>query len=233
VINRPAWPSRAVLARFPSSVGYPTTFMQLLKVAPFIVGFIVLSWVLTIVVSKPDYGYESRFFFHIPDVTRDFEKSFSSLFTAPFLNRGPQQILYVTVILLSFGVLIESREGSRRTAFLFFVSAGTGALFAAIILHIIYPGMINHPALSEAWSGAWSGGRAGAFGLAGAFAARRQRAWYWMAFFILWESLVATFRLRNYTPAFHFGALFAGFLITRYLLRPRELESIERASSPA
>lgn len=184
------------------------------------------------ITTKPDFGHESRLVFHIPDLTRDIQTGLSSVFTAPLINRGPQQVIYVTLLLLIFGVLVESREGSLRAMFLFYTATAAGAFSAAIALHVVYPGFIDHPALAEAWSSAWSGGSAAAFGFAGAFAARRQHAWRWLALFILWETAVATLHLRNYTPAFHFSALATGFLIARYFLPERDAGAI-RASSPA
>ncbi len=234
MIKRPSWPPQAAAFGLRLRLEYPSSLGALVRAAPFVLLCVAVSWAFTFILAKPDYGYESRLVFHVPDITSDAWNAISSLFTAPLLNRGPQQVLYVTILLLMFGVMVESREGSRRTLLIFFSSAGSGALFAALLLHILYPGLSTHPALAEAWTGAWSGGSAGAFGLAGAFAARQHRPWPWMLAIIIWEANVAVLHLRNYTPVFHLAALVAGFLVTRYLLPPRErpTDLLDRASTP-
>ena len=48
--------------------------------------------------------------------------------------------------------------------------------------------------------------------------------WLLLGIFILWEVNVAWWYLKEYPPAFHLTALFTGFLVTRYILRPVRAE---------
>jgi membrane associated rhomboid family serine protease len=210
---------------------YPQSPRELVRVAPFVVACLLTSTLLSLLTTKPEYGYESSLVFHVPDIA-DVRRTFTSLVSAPLLNRGPQQVLYVGILLLTFGVLVERREGTTRTMLLFFGCSTVGAFVAASVLYATYPYFNESEFFVQAWHSAWSGGSAGALGLAGAYAARHQRAWLIFGLLLLWEANVAIFRLQNYTPAFHLGAMFTGFFMTRYLLAERDSEH-RAARSPA
>jgi hypothetical protein len=124
--------------------------------------------------------------------------------------------VYVTVLLLGFGAAFECHEGTRLTALVFLGTTLAGALFAGVLLHLLYPEVFSGPFFARAWNRTWSGGSAGAFGLMGAFAARARRPWPLLALFGLWELAVALLYLREYTSAFHIPALLIGFSALRW-----------------
>lgn len=197
--------------------------------APFILGYLVVSWALFVPAAEPegwkysiDEGRVGSLLYRIPLLTENLPLALRSVLTAPFLNHDSLQLVYVTVLLLAFGLAFEVREGSRRAAALFFGTSFIGALGAGLVLHLVYPEWLDTALLRNAWDRTWSGGSAGAFGLMGALAARARRPWPLLALFLLWETNVALWYLRIYTPAFHVVALATGFALTRWLLpRPK------------
>lgn len=188
-----------------------------LRVLPFTAGYLIVAWLAAFLVRRPETGAESLLFFHVPDLSADLLRGLAALFTAPWLNAGPVQLLYVTGLLLIFGTLVESREGTVRTATLFFAASAIAAIVAGTLLHVLYPAVLDTPTLESAWTRAWGGGSAGAFGLVGATAARSPRPAAFLGLALLWEMNVWYWRLQNYTPVFHVAALGAGFLMTRLL----------------
>ena len=213
-----------------SRFSYPRTPAELVRVAPFVAACLATSTLLSLLTAKPEYGYESTLVFHVPDIA-DVRRTFTSLLSAPLLNRGPQQVVYVGILLLTFGVLLERREGSKRAMLLFFGCSTVGAFVAASVLYATYPYFNESEFFIQAWHSAWSGGSAGALGLAAAYAARHKHAWLLFGLLLLWEANVAIFRLQNYTPAFHLGAMVTGFVVTRYFLAERLTEGTT-ADSP-
>ena len=161
-------------------------------------------------------------FFAIPDLSERFGLALRSLFTAPFFNHNAVQLVYVIILLMLVGIPFEFHEGSIRSIVIFFATSFTGAVSAGLLLHVIYPSLIDTPLLAGAWERSWSGGSAGCFGLMGATAARAPVPWLMLMLFVAWEATVVTVYLREYTPAFHLSALLAGFLLGRYVIRPRE-----------
>jgi hypothetical protein len=141
----------------------------------------------------------------------------SALLTAPFLNHNDVQIVYVTLLLLLFGVIFEIKEGTVRTALIFFGTTWLGALVAGALVHLLYPDLLDHGVVEKAWNRTWSGGSVGAFGVMGAFAARAGRPWLLLCLMAIWEVNVGFWYLKHLTPAFHLTALIAGFAVTRCL----------------
>lgn len=189
------------------------------RVLPFTAGYLLVAWAAAFLVTRPETGAESLLLFHVPDLSADVRRGLAALFTAPWLNAGPLQLVYVTVLLLVFGAPVESREGTLRAGAVFFGTSAIAAVVAGTLLHIIYPAFLDTPTLASAWTRAWVGGSAGCFGLIGATAARSQRLGTFLGLAVLWEMNVWYWRLQNYTPMFHFAALATGFLIARYLFR--------------
>ena len=201
--------------------------------APFVLLYLLVSWALFIPLawraggSAIDQQRVRDYVYAIPDLT---ERPFAvvrALLTAPFLNHNDVQLVYVTVLLLAFGIIFEVREGTRRTMLIFFATTWVGAVVAGVLLHLIYPELLDHDLLRRAWQRTWSGGSAGCFGLLGAMTARARRPWPLAVLIVLWELNVAWWYLKHYTPAFHLTAFVTGFLVTRFLLppRPRRRES--------
>ncbi len=201
---------------------------RLPRAAPSVLVYLVLSWALFLPAAertKGNYTIDQdrvlAFLYRIPDLSRDFPRALRSLATAPFLNHNAVQLVYVTVLLLLIGLVFETKEGTPRTIGLFFGTSFAGALGAGLLLHIIYPELLDNGFLDHAWERTWSGGSAGAFGLMGALAARARMPWLLLALFVAWELNVVLWYLREFTPAFHLTALLVGYLVTRYALPPR------------
>lgn len=195
--------------------------------APFVVVYLAASWVLFVSLAARRDGHYAidqealrPFLYGIPDLTDRPLRVLTALLTAPFLNHNDVQIVYVTVLLLLFGVLFEVKEGTLRTALLFFGTTWLGAIVAGALVHLIYPDLLDQRIVEKAWERTWSGGSAGAFGIMGAFAARARRPWPLLLLMIVWELNVGFWYLQHLTPAFHLTALAAGFLVTRFFLRP-------------
>ena len=192
-------------------------------VAPFTLCYLVASWALFLSnVERRSGKYwidEERvdaFLFRIPDLSERPLHALAALATAPWLNHDSEQIVYVTVLLLLFGLAFEANEGTRTTILTFFGTTLSGALSAGVLLHLIYPEFVDSSFLAHAWTRTWSGASAGCFGLMGATAARARRPWPLLALFLTWEVYVAVWQLRQYTPAFHLTALATGFVALRY-----------------
>lgn len=196
--------------------------------APFLSLYLAVSWALFLPFARPVDGFfaidEDRwrpFLYYIPDLLESPLRALRSLVTAPFLNHDSVQVIYVTVLLALFGLVFEAKEGTWRTLLVFFGTTFVGALVASLLLHLIYPGVSDDRFFQRAWDRTWSGGSVGAFGLMGALAARAPVPWPLLGFFVFWELNVGWWYLQSYTPAFHLTALATGFLLARYVLRPR------------
>lgn len=161
------------------------------------------------------------FVHEIPELFTNIPRTLVNFALGPWFNYHPVQLLYVYILLLLFGIWFEIREGTRRAVLVFFLSSIISAILAGALLH----------ALAATWDAAWidremgrlwAGGSAGAFGLMGAYAARAKRPWPLLLLFVLWEVNVEYWHLKSYTPAFHFIALAAGFVLVRYFLPPKQ-----------
>jgi len=194
---------------------------------PFVPVYLVVSWGLFIPAAERrgnkywiDEEAVEQFLFAVPDLSRNFPAALFTLVTAPWLNHDSLQLIYVTALLLMFGLVFEFREGTWRTAALFFGTTFAAAVIAGFALHLIYPELLDRPFLEKAWQRTWSGGSAGCFGLMGALAARARRPGPLLVLFVGWELFILWANLRSYTTAFHLTALTTGFVVTRYLLPP-------------
>jgi hypothetical protein len=110
------------------------------------VGYLILSWALFVPLSYDDGGKykidEERvdpYIYRIPDLSDDFFHALRSLVTAPFLNHDSLQLIYVTLLVMLFGVIFEVREGPRTAVLVFFGSTFFAAIFGGVLLHLIYP----------------------------------------------------------------------------------------------
>lgn len=189
------------------------------------VGYLIVSWLLFVPLAYDDGGKykidEDRvdpYVYRIPDLSNDVFHALRSLVTAPFLNHDSLQLVYVTLLMLLFGVIFEVREGSRTAVLVFFGSTFFAAVFGGVLLHLVYPEVWDASFLESAWGRTWSGGSAGCFGLMGGLAARARTPWVLLGVFGLWEVFIEYVNLRSYTTVFHFAALFAGFAAVRYLI---------------
>ncbi len=190
-------------------------------------GYLLLSWFLFVPLAYAD-GNKFRidgdrldpYVFRVPDLSENFPRALRSLLTAPFINNDSLQLVYVTALVLLFGMVFEAREGPLTTAFVFFGSTFAAAVIGGVLLHLIYPEVWDASVLETAWRRKWSGGSPGCFGLMGGLAARSRRPWPLLGLFCLWELFILYVNLRDYTSVFHFVALFTGYLMVRYLIPP-------------
>jgi hypothetical protein len=166
-------------------------------------------------VSVPATGEESVLYFYIPDLSEAPARALVSLITGPWLNVGTVQLVYVTVLLVLFGGYMESRDGSVRTASVFFATTFVAAVGAGAALHVIYPALIDNDSIRFSWERAWGGGSAGCYGILGARAARSRWPGLMLGVFASWEAFVWAVNLRSYTVAFHIIAGGSGFGLVR------------------
>lgn len=205
--------------------------------APFAFIYMVISWVLFVPAAEQRNGKYwideeavDHLLYHIPDLSQDFPKAMRSLLTAPWLNHDSLQLVYVTALLLIFGVIFEIREGTTWTVVVFFGTTFASAVAGGAILHGIYPGLWDTWVLENAWQRSWSGGSVGCFGLMGALAGRTRRPILLLTVFLLWEAFIWWVNLRNYTSVFHITALITGFVATRYVIPPRHRASSDHTA---
>lgn len=200
---------------------------RLPTMSPFVITYIVIAWVVFVPFAERrgrhywiDDDAVGHLLFQVPDLTDDPVQAILSIVTGPWINHDSLQLIYVTALLLIFGIMFELREGTHRMVILFFGTSFIAALFSGFLLHLIYPHVWDTRFLEIAWNRNWTGGSAGCFGLLGAFAARARRPGLLLAAFVTWEIFIWWVNLRNYTSVFHLSALASGFIATRYLLTP-------------
>ncbi len=193
--------------------------------APFITFYLLASWVIFLLHAEPGaWVYEtpadelSAWLYNIPDLVDDTGAAVAAIVTAPWVHRTAVQLVFVTIGLLVFGTRLEYREGPIRTAGIFFATTAAAAITAGVVLHIIYPGMLDFGFLETAWNRTWGGGSAGLFGVIGALIGRARRPLPLLGLVLLWEAAFTVFVYQDYVPAFHLPALLAGFVATRYVL---------------
>jgi len=221
--------------------------------APASLLYIAITWALFVPLANPiggtyqvDLNRVGAYVYRIPDLSEDFPRVMRSLATAPFLNHDSVQLVYITILVLLFGIVFEAREGIRRTVTLFVFGLIAGAFGSGILLHLLYPEVTSAPLYAYAWDRTWSGGSAGCFAIMGALAARSRKPWLFLALVVLWDlnwpylrilvagsggpqfDLVWWHLPHSFTSAFHLLALPVGFLAARFWMRP-----VRRSSPPA
>lgn len=195
--------------------------------APFVTVYIVASWLIFLPQAEPagSWGYETpgdelaTWLYAIPDLYEDTGAALLAMVTAPWVHRSTVQLVFVSMALLIFGTRLEHREGTARTAIIFFSATTIAAVTAAALLHLVYPDVIQTSALDTAWERTWGGGSAGTFGVIGALVGRAQRPWPLIGLVVLWEGSFALLVYQDYVPALHIPAFICGFVATRYLFR--------------
>jgi hypothetical protein len=201
--------------------------------APFVVVYLLVSWVIFLSLAQPgSWFYETDgealrpWLYAIPDLAQDVPATLSAVATAPWVHITGVQMVFVTLGLLVFGARLEFREGTLKTVAIFFATTAIGACAAGLLLHVIYPGFASSEAFETAWERTWGGGSAGAFGVVGALVGRARSPLPLIGAVLAWEASFALLLFRDFVPAFHIPAFFAGFAATRYLLPGPRDESV-------
>lgn len=211
---------------WPWHPGSKTALAGWLRAHPFVSIYLGVTWSGSLLIPVPKTGEGSLLYFYIPNLGDDLPRALFSLLTAPWLNVGRVQLVYVTILLLTFGARMERDQGTVRTAAVFFVTTFLAAVGAGAGLHLLYPEIWDNSSLRFSWSRAWGGGSAGAFGILGALAASSRRPARMLALAAAWEAFVWAVNLLSYTVAFHYIALASGFLLARAVpIRPRAADS--------
>lgn len=200
---------------------------RLPMLAPFVPIHLVAAWVLFVPAAEYrngnywiDEDAVGHLLFQIPDLTARPLEAIRSLITAPWLNHDAIQLVYVTALLLLFGIIFELREGTVRMIVVFFGTTFVAAIGGGFLLHLIYPHVWDTDFFETAWNRTWSGGSAGCFGVMGALAARARRPALLLGIFITWECFIWWVNLRNYASVFHFSAMATGYVAARWLFPP-------------
>ena len=159
-------------------------------------------------------GFLSAVSFRVPELGDEPAKAISTILVAPFFNHSLDQLVYTTAFLLLFGLRVEAQIGPARTFVAFMGTTFAAAVIGSAFLHAVYPDVFERDPFAQAWNREYSGGSAGALGLAGVFAALSARPLLWLAAFVAWELGLGYFYLENFTPGFHIAALLTGFVAT-------------------
>lgn len=169
--------------------------------------------------------FQTLFVYHIRDLFAAPHLTLLHFATGIWINWHIVQLVYVWVLMLLFGIWFEIREGTRRAILVFYATSITAGLVAGVLGHLLHA-TVEAAWIDRMWTQGWTGGSAGAFGLMGAVAARARRPWLVMAGFSFWELNVAYWWLKSFTPVFHVTAMIAGFLLARFVLKPRPAPAV-------
>lgn len=189
-----------------------------------VLGYLLVSWALFAASAEPvgrrlvvDREPIRHLLLRMPDLSGDPLGALRDALTAPFLNIDSDQLLYVTVLMLLFGVRFELAHGSGATAAVFFGSTWAAVLGGGLLLHVFYPDVWAGTFWETGWERSWSGGSAGAYGLIGAAAATGRRPWLVLGLVVGWEAGLYWWYLGNFTPILHLLAVAVGFAGMRWL----------------
>ncbi len=186
---------------------------------PLVLLLLLPSWATYATIERPAEGEDHLLFYSIPDLTRDPLTIPPALIFTPLVNTETDQLILVTVLISTFGVLVERRLGILPALAIFWGASTAAALGAGVILHALHPFLDHVHAIDEAWRRLFNGGSAGGIGLMGAYTALSPRPWLWLGVFGAWELGFWLVQLRNFTPTFHLIAFPTGYLLARLFLR--------------
>jgi hypothetical protein len=158
----------------------------------------------------------SFFAYEIPHLVTNVPKTVLNFGTAIWINSHPVQLAYVLVLLALFAIPFEVREGTKRTAFVFWGTSIAASIVAGALLHVLFAVGVDVWWAEDARRRLWAGGSVGAFGVMGALAARARSPWLLLVLFVVWEVNVEYWFLKSYTMAFHLAALVIGFAWVRW-----------------
>jgi hypothetical protein len=174
------------------------------------------------VADAPQWWWD-LFAYRAEDLVHDIPLTLLHFATSVWANVHWLQYLYVTALLVTFGMWFERHEGSARTAAVFYATSIVSGIVAGAAL------LVLEASTGSAWwaneaDRVWVGGSAGAYGLLGAIAARARQPAFLLALFVAWEIGLAAVYLHRATPLFHVTALVVGFAMARSwpFRRPRD-----------
>ncbi|QKT03909.1 rhomboid family intramembrane serine protease [Ectothiorhodospiraceae bacterium 2226] len=189
---------------------------------------LVPSWVTALIMDRDEFATDHLLYYHIPDLTEAPLRILPNLFVTPLVNTQVDQVILITILIGTFGVLVERRLGALAALAIFWGTSAAAALGAGVLLHLLYPLFPDVHTFGEGgWYRVFNGASAGGFGLMAAYAALSPRPWLWIGLFALWEPTFWLLVTNDYTFAFHFIAFTTGFVGVRLYQRR------QRRSAPA
>jgi hypothetical protein len=195
----------------------------LLRRCPWVVPVLLVpSWITWLTIERDLEVTEHLLFYHIPDITRDPLALLLNLTVTPLVNTETDQVILITVLIGTFGVIVERRLGALAALALFWGTSAVGALGGGLLLHTLYPLFPEVHAFAEGgWYRVFNGASAGAFGFMGAYAAMARWPLLWIGLFCVWEPAFWLLVSGDFTSAFHILAFVTGFVTVRYVLLER------------
>jgi hypothetical protein len=185
------------------------------KTRPLRCPWIVLTVLAPAVVSaflidRDIHDTDNILFYFIPDLATEPWRVIPNLVVTPLINGGVEQMTILFAVVGTLGIWLERREGAPVAVGAFWATSAFAALFAGVVWHLFYPLFPAVEFLQPPAERIYNGGSAGAFGVAGAFAARSRRGWILIALFLVWETGYWYVR-EDFIPVFHFSGFFGGY----------------------
>lgn len=206
-----------------------------LRHAPLVLLFLVVAWTIFLRMvrangwisptARPKIGFVATLW------TADPWYAFVQSHVGIVIQHSWGQIIYVSLLLVVFGIAYERRVGSLRTLVVFY---GACLIGIATLLAVLSWAFLAGPT-SFAWRIAhtsWSGASVGCFGLVGAWiATTRHPGWYaslWSLYVVVVEwTLVPSVAVLMHATGFGFG-----FLLTRLALwQPTSMTAVSPLSA--
>ena len=196
--------------------------ISLLRRCPWVVlVLLVPSWLAWLTIDRDLEDTEHLLFYYIPDLTENFPAVLLNLAITPLINTETDQIILVTVLIGTFGVLVEKRLGALTALGIFWGTSTTGALAGGALLHVLYPLFPDVQAFQQSWNRVFNGASAGGVGLMAAYAAMAKHPLLWIGLFCLWEPAFLLLVSQDFTSVFHMIAFVTGFVTVRFFLYER------------
>lgn len=196
--------------------------VSLLQRCPWVVlVLLVPSWIAWLTIDRDLEDTDHLLFYYIPDLTEDFIAVLLNLAITPLVNTETDQIILITVLIGTFGVLVEKRLGAVAALGIFWGTSAAGALAGGALLHLLYPLFPDFQPFEQSWNRVFNGASAGGFGLMAAYAAISGRPLLWIALFCIWEPSFLLLVSQDFTSVFHMIAFTTGFVTVRYFMHER------------
>jgi hypothetical protein len=205
----------------------PRRAARFLQRCPWVVPVLLVpAWISWFLVDRDVEDTGHPLFYHIPDITQDPLALLLNLTITPLVNTQFDQIILITVLIGTFGVLVERRLGALTALALFWGTSAAGALGGGLLLHVLYPLFPEVHAFSDGgWYRVFNGASAGGFGFMGAYAAMARWPLLWIGLFFVWEPGFWLLVSGDFTSAFHILAFTTGFVTVRYFLYDRAMRN--------